>query len=499
MSNGLLQRIPNLEGIARLLDRLGITAFAVGGYVRDTLLGRSTDDIDIAVYGDSLQIGKRVADELDGRYVVLDETNRVARVAFLSDMQRLCVDFSGFERDIESDLSRRDFTVNAMAVDVRYVQSAPESWSIIDPFHGREDLIEKRLRAVSDGIFCSDPARLLRAIRLCGQLGLIVERQTEQIVRRDASLLASVAGERVHEDLERILSLPHTAELFDYMDRLGLLLVVFPELAPARGLEQPKEHYWDVLEHCKKTVAAAEFLMHQGEWPYNGNEVLSAVPWSAALAKHFAAPVTKGSSRGMVLKLACLLHDVAKPGTKSIDASGRYRFLGHAKIGASVARSALERLRFSAREASLVEVEVDYHLRPGQLSQGQGTMPTRRAIYRYFRDTGDAGIDVFFLSLADYLAARGPLLDIEDWRGHTELMAYVLIEHERQETVIASPKIIDGYDIMKTFGVQPGPELGAVLQQVREAQAAGEISTREEAIECTRGLLASIKERERTK
>jgi poly(A) polymerase len=274
-----------------------------------------------------------------------------------------------------------------------------------------------------------------------------------------------------------------------YLDELNLLMAVFPEFEVTRGVTQPKEHHWNVLDHSIATVSALEYLLGEGEWEYTGTEVLDSVPWSAALTEHFNQKVSSGSTRKSLLKLAALLHDSGKPGTRAADDNGRLRFLGHSKEGAGVVSGMLERLRFSSREIKLVVTEVNHHMRPTQMSQ-EG-MPTDRAIYRYFRDTGDTGIDILYLSLADHLATRGPGLDIKGWREHTELVDYVLEKHFDKENVIHTPKIVDGYDIMKSFRLAPGAEIGRLLEAVREAQASGEVSNREEALTLVEKLIAS--------
>ncbi|HLB27942.1 MAG TPA: HDIG domain-containing protein, partial [Dehalococcoidales bacterium] len=182
----------------------------------------------------------------------------------------------------------------------------------------------------------------------------------------------------------------------------------------------------------------------------------------------------------MLLKLAALIHDINKPQTKALDENGRMRFLGHAQEGAATVVKMLERLRFSGKEIKLVETEVFYHLRPTQLSQ-EG-LPTRRAIYRYFRDTGEAGIDILFLSLADHLATRGPGLIPDGWQEHIRLVEYIIGKHSEQEKLVTPPKLIDGYDIINIFRIPVGPQVGELLESVREARASGELTTREEAL-----------------
>jgi poly(A) polymerase len=260
-----------------------------------------------------------------------------------------------------------------------------------------------------------------------------------------------------------------------------------PELAQMKGVKQPKEHFWDVFDHSLKTVVAVDFVLRQGTWQYADKEVFEAVPWSDELAQHFGLEVSGGSTRRLLLKLAALLHDIAKPQTKAIDTAGRMRFLGHGKEGADIAAGILERLRFSAREVKLAEIIVEHHLRPMQMSQDE--LPSRRAIYRYFRDTGEAGIDTLFLSLADHLATRGPRLSLAAWREHNQTVEYVISRHFEQEKMTLPTKLVDGHDLINIFGMSPGPELGELLEAVREAQAAGELTTRQEALDFIRDRL----------
>jgi poly(A) polymerase len=188
-----------------------------------------------------------------------------------------------------------------------------------------------------------------------------------------------------------------------------------------------------------------------------------------------------------MLKLAALFHDIAKPQTKTIE-DGRARFLGHPEEGAVMTAAIMERLRFSNREIQLVALLVKYHLRPTQMSH-EG-MPTSRAIYRYFRDTGEAGIDLLFLCLADHLAARAASLDMTQWQEHTRMTEYVLDRHFEEEILSSPPKILNGHDIMKTFSLSPGPKIGELLEALREAQAAGEVTDKEQAVEYIEHLLS---------
>ncbi len=510
-----------LTKISALLDTHGKQGYIVGGFIRDWLLGRKTNDIDIAVSGDAVTIARKVAGEIGGKFVLLDEINEVARVVVIADKRTAGVsqnqesrgaewhfDFSPFTGDIETDLARRDFTINAMALELsRFIiastttkRSSRKSASVltekqsslklIDPFSGKDDLRNKIVRGVSEQIFETDAARLLRAVRLSAELDFVIEPDTESLIHRYSQTITEVPGERIREELLRLITLPRAAQYLRYLDKLGLLLALIPELADGKGVEQPTTHFWDVFDHSLQTVAAVEFLIRESDWEFSNDAMLSSAPWSDMIDRHLSLEVSSGSNHKALLKLAGVLHDIAKPMTKSIDDTGRARFLGHTKQGAAMTANILERLRFSNREIRLVESLVYHHLRPVQMANEE--FPSQRAIYRYFRDTGDVGIDILVLALADFLASRGPLVSMEDWRKHCQLINYIIEEHDKQQVKILPMKLIDGHDIMDSLGLVPGPLVGKLLAIVNEAHASGELSTREEALALVRRELSTV-------
>jgi poly(A) polymerase len=476
-----------LDEINRFLAAKEIPAFIVGGFVRDTLLGRDTGDIDIAIDADALEVASQAAVTLSGRFVPLDDVNLIGRV-ILPDV-KIQVDFTSFKGDILEDLARRDFTIDAMAIELKE-GAVPDFSNIIDPFNGQADLQHRTVRAVNDNVFRDDAVRLLRAVRLAAELDFNIDNHTEKLISRDSSLIGGVAGERVREELLRLLALPGAGPRLFHLDKLGLLTALFPELAASKGVEQPKEHAWDVFNHSLQTVAALEFILRESTWEYADDAVLAMVPWSERLSQHFDREISYGSTGRSLLKLAALLHDIAKPQTKAIQ-EGRTRFLGHADIGATTSAAIMERLRFSKREIQMVALLVKYHLRPTQMSH-EG-MPTGRAIYRYFRDTGEAGINLLYLCLADHLAARATALDMSEWREHCRMTEYVLEKHFSAADTPAPLKILDGHEIMSIFNLEPGPVIGRLLEGLREAQADGEVNTRVEAVAYLKRLLSEMK------
>lgn len=474
-----------LNNVAALLERENCKAYIIGGFVRDLLLDRETNDIDIAIGKDAMEISKKVADHIGGHYVLLDEVNHVARVAMTGWEQPLYLDFSTVWTTIEEDLARRDFTINAMAIELNGFLS--DSAQLIDPFKGKKDLEKKLIKAVSQRIFEDDAVRLLRAVRLAAQLEFNIEPRTKQLMKRQAKFIISIAGERQRDELIKLLALPCCSDWLRYLDKINLLTEVMPELEGLRGVKQPKEHYWDVLNHSLETVTTVEFLLHERIWNYGSEDLLKVMPWSVDLKRHFDEEVASDSNRRITLKIGALLHDISKPEMKTVDQTGRIRFIGHAKQGAAKVVDMLTRLRFSSREIKLVENLITHHLRPIQIANAE--LPTNRAIYRYFRDTGDAGVDILFLALADYLAARGPRWDFEEWEQHNRLISYMITEHQKQQEERLPIKLVDGHTLMTIFGLTSGPLVGKLLRLVHESQAVGEIKTRDEAIRLVRKTL----------
>ena len=470
------------------LNESGIKGYFVGGFIRDSILKRDSDDIDIAIAANALDFSPELAKLLNGKYIPMDKENKVARIvlkdAATAKIQH--IDVSTIINNIEDDLSRRDFTINAIAIPLEKISAKICSSDIIDPFNGLDDIRGKTLRVVNDKSFEADPLRLLRAVRLAAETDFSIDSGTEALIKNQAGLINSVSGERIREELLKLLSAPETGDLFFYMEELGLISAVVPELIPSKGLEQPSEHYWDVFIHSIKTIDAIDYIMGNGEWKYK-SDAIKNVPWSSELETYFNEKISSNSTRLILLKLTALLHDIAKPKMKFIDENGKIRFFGHPKEGAPMVAEIMDKLRFSNKEIRIVEEVTRHHLRPTQMTQ-MG-MVTDHAIYRYFRDVGEVAIDTLFFTLADHLAARGPTLDLLNWQRHTAAVKYILEKHREQANKIALPRLISGKDIMKEFGLEEGPKIGELLETVREAQASGQLEDKQGALDYVRELL----------
>ncbi len=492
----------NKVDAASLLTRLagffaargGNAAWLVGGAVRDAILGREIRDIDLAVAGDAGPVGRAVADYLGGTPVPLEPWNivRVALPTGCDGAPPFLIDISGYHGAFEDDLRARDFTVDAMGLPLRCWDTDERLDAIIDPLGGKADLARRILRATGDDVFRADPGRMLRGVRLANQLGFRMAADTTRAIRRDAPLLERVAAERMRDEFMALLAADGARVQLEILDRLDLLCRVIPELEAARHCEQPRaHHYWDVWGHLLHCVEYAEAVTAG----HRNNAIYTMAPWTAAEDAYFSETIGDGHTRRTILKLAALLHDIAKPQTRAPDAQGRIRFLGHSEQGADIVAERLPALRLSRRTVALVSAMVRHHLRPSQLRHGR-EMPSRRAIYRYYRDVGEAAVDTLYLAMADFLAARGPELAPERWGNYARMVAAVL------ETGAAAPPqredgargLVNGHDLMDALQIPPGPQIGALLERLREAEAVGEAASREDALALARRLLAESPE-----
>ncbi len=462
--------------------QINTPAWLVGGAVRDALLGREIQDIDIAVSGVALPVGQAVAGHLGATAVPLPEWNivRVALPGIAENARPFLIDISGYSGTIEDDLHSRDFTVDAMAVPIGCWDTDERFDAIIDPLNGKADLARRVLRAGGEGVFAADPGRMLRGVRLAQQVGLRMEPDTARLIRRDAHLLHRVSPERVRDEFMTILSVTGARPQLEVLDRLDLLCRVIPELEATKRCEQPRSHhYWDVWGHLLHCVEYAEEVTAG----HRNNAIYTMAPWTAKEDAYFAEVIGDGHTRRTVLKLAALLHDIAKPQTRAADAEGRVRFLGHSEEGADIVQHRLTLLRVSNRITDLVADMVLHHLRPSQLRDGSA-MPSPRAIFRFYRDVGDAAVDTLYLAMADVLAARGPDLSPERWANYARMIAAVLESGAEQPgNRNGNPPLINGHDLMDALNLPPGPRIGSLLARLREAEAVGEISSREDAME----------------
>ena len=455
-----------LEALAAIVER---PAWLVGGALRDRLLGRPTADYDVALDGEPRPVARELARRASGHAFELSEGFGVWRVVSRDRSWQVDV-LPLIGGSIEADLAGRDLTVNAIAQGL-------SGGELIDPFGGLHDLQARRLRMVSPGVFTGDPLRVLRLARLATELDFSPEPQTAETASRHATRLGAVAPERVFAELKRIIAADRAVEGLRLLDGLSITAVVLPELAALHGIEQSRFHHLDVYEHTLAVLGeAVELERDSGR---------SLGVHAAAAGEFLSRPLANELTRWQALRFGALLHDIAKPQTREVTAEGRVTFIGHDAAGGQTAREVLTRLRASERLAEHVAALARNHLRLGFLVH---EMPlSRRAVYRYLRACDPVQVDVSVLSVADRLATRGDRSEGAIAK-HLELADEML--GEALEWVEHPPRPpLRGDELARALDVTPGPELGRILGELEEDSFAGEIRSRDEAVERARELL----------
>jgi poly(A) polymerase len=447
-------------------------AVLVGGAVRDAVLGRPAVDVDLAVASGAIALARRCAERLGATCVVLDSERGAARV--IADGWTL--DVADFRAPtLDGDLAARDFTVNALAVPLVPLVTRGRG-PIIDPTGGLADLRARRLRPPGPGVLADDPLRALRAVRLEAALGLRLTPAGARAVSAAAGGLADVSAERVRDELLALLAMADSARTLRRADALGVLGVVLPEVEPMRDTAQPAPHRFPVLEHSLRAVAGCDRLLPR---------LAALTPYGEELATHVAEPLGGGLTRATTLKLAALLHDVSKPETRR-RIRGRVRFFEHDVIGAGRARAIGERLKLPERAIAVVERLVRHHLRPMHLASAASVTP--RARYRFYRDLREDTRDLLLLVLVDAAAVTGAS-PVTTWR-RSPLVRELMRGWAEQRVAAATPPLVRGEDVMTRFRLEPGPRVGWLLAQAREAQDLGRVGSREEALAYLDSLVA---------
>lgn len=414
--------------------------FLVGGAVRDALLGRNPTDLDWLV-PDPEQAARQAADALNGAVFALDEARGHWRVVTY-DATR---DFIRLAEPLEANLQARDFTVNALAVNA--------SGDVSDPTGGLNDLRHKTLRMIDVQNLHDDPLRPLRGVRFSATLGFTLEPDTLQAIRAHAKAQLErreplPAWERVAEEVNQLLLHPRAGFGLQLMNDTGLLDVYLPELAQARGVGQGGMHHLDVLEHSLEAL----------------NQLVQGFP-----------------EADLALRWATLLHDVGKPETKTYDESGQYyNFYGHDKLGAEITKSLLRRYRLPSEYVQQASNLVRYHMLPLPKDEREA----RRFVHR----RRELLPGLLQLMIADREAARGALSSEASRRAYRVALSRIL-------AILAEPPpkapLLDGHDIMQLLGLEPGPEVGEATRFVREAEAVGDVRTKDEAVAALRAYAQS--------
>jgi poly(A) polymerase len=423
--------------LKRASSDLGVRAWVVGGYVRDKLLGRPHPNPDVVVEdGDALKLAHRFADLAGAEPPVTFERYGTAQVTIPGHLvEFVTARAESYAPDsrkpvvrpatLEQDLRRRDFTINTLLMDL--------DGEVHDPLGGRSDLDARILRTPADPLrtFADDPLRMLRAVRFACELDFELAPEIMPAMRQMKSRLAPpvISVERTADELRQMVTSERPRRAIELLDAGDLLEVILPEVAACKGVPQSGYHTHDVYGHTLLTV--------------------ERVPGD------------------LVLRLAALFHDIGKPATATPDGA----FPGHENVGAELARTALERLRFSQKEVEAVVKLVRLHLRPVYYRSEW----TDGAVRRLTRDAGVELGRLMALARADIAASAYPEPEKLD-----ELQAR--LNAVLSEKPSRLKPLVTGSDIMRARKIPPGPEVGRIKQRLQELVIDGEIAPTREAV-----------------
>ncbi|MCX7995370.1 MAG: HD domain-containing protein [candidate division WOR-3 bacterium] len=438
----------NIQRIVALKRRQKL--YLVGGTIRDLLLGIKPNDYDFAVSGSGINFARRVAKTVRGAFVLLSEEDDEARVV----KDDVIYDFIGYKNDIIHDLKRRDFTINAMAVDL-------DTFEFLDPDSGLKDLKRKIIRPTTENSLKDDPLRVLRGFRFALELNFEIDKIFYKLAKEVS--LNKIAPERIGYEFIRIILVPNSYNMILKMDELGLFVQIFPE---AKKIIEDKV-FW---KHALNTYHTLEILMEEGFFKNLEPE----------FSNYFSL-----DKRKALLKIAGLFHDIAKPDTRLMK-EGDVHFYGHDTRGAKIVEMiCFKRLKLSRNDSQVIKKLVKEHMRPHLLAANQEL--TDRAIRRFFRDLGEDYFGAMMLAWADGYATGGRT-------RHLEKTFLRMIELKRADE--SKPKVerlVNGYDLI-AIGLKPGPIFKVILQELLDLQLEGKIKTKEEGLKIAKEIYEKEKD-----
>ena len=438
--------------------------YIVGGCLRDLYLNRNFNDIDFALKGADI-FAQFVADFLKLKYIPLSKEFGIFRVAG----EGFYLDFTELKgSSIEEDLKKRDFTINALALHIKNLFEK-ESFYLIDPFNGLQDLFSKKIRAISEENIEEDPLRILRGYRFFAEGFGKIESSTRQIFRKFGKALLLCAPERINYELIRILVSKKAYQTVVLMDEDGILDVLFSEIKKCKGVPQPSYHHLDVWGHMLMSLKYAEEIIN------NPEEYLYPIVTELPEEEEFVISV----------KLGSLFHDLGKGYTfaeRIENGEKKITFYGHEKVSAELFKKIGKRLRFSNSIIERVCLLVKSHMRPVHLlnEKLKGTLSIR-AKRKLIKDVPYL-TELFVVSMADSLASKGPDKDPDYEEKLKSLFNDLFILKKELEEEKKKPRLITGHDLIK-LGFKPGPIFKYILEDVEVEVLSGNIKTKEEALE----------------
>ena len=467
MNTQIKNRIRNDAILNNLASFFNNEIYLVGGAVRDILLGKETVDRDLIVTDeDAKSFSLKVADFLGGKFIPLDEENKIYRVV-LSDKINYLDITNPVENCLEKDIMRRDLRVNAIAVNIR-------TGEIYDPANGINDFRNKILNAIREENFTDDPLRLLRIFRFHSILGFEISQELMEISKKYCALINKPAKERIEYELMKLFSGEFAHSALIKLDECNILEYIYPFVKELKQVPPNAHHHLDLFHHSIESVKQIQKFYEQAD---------------EYTKSHLERVDFGGFSRLAHLKLAAFMHDIGKFSTWTIEENtGRHRFIKHDYAGAKLVPQILKKLMFSNKQIDYIKSMIKNHMYPSMVVSAPDL--NEKVMMRYARKMEDNAIDAIIIAKADRLSALGPEVTKEMVKENLTLLDKLLDFYIRaQETIKPLPKLIDGNDIMKEFNISPSPKLGEILDKLHEAQINGDINTKEEAVEFVKSII----------
>lgn len=447
-----------------------------GGVIRDWKIGVTAVDLDFTVSAGGLEFGARLANVLGATFVPLSEAEGICRVVW----NGLDLDISTFRKNtnrIEDDLCQRDFTINAMAVEISSEKCGPcDSNVIIDPLGGMADLQNGIIKVCNPQCLSDDSLRMLRAFRLKTQLGFNIDPETIQLITKFKRGIGHVAGERIWSELKKIFQRKQSWKIFEAMDACGLLSEILPELTVGRGVKQPSSHHLDVYNHCLETLKQLESIVE------------NTVQWFSDTAEQMHQ-YCDDRENIVMLKVAALLHDIGKPSVHGIKDSGQITFYNHDGHGEFLVGIIAKRLKWSGSELFRISRLVKQHMWPFHLNNvRKKTGITPRACLKIAKASGEDLVGLFLLAMADSLAGQGEGKPA----GMEKEVALLFSEIHNSFVLHVKPVLgalpINGHDLIEYLHLTPGPVFGEIFSELEKVMVTTGKMDKEAALEWVRSF-----------
>jgi poly(A) polymerase len=448
--------------------------YLVGGAVRDALRGEARiKDWDILIPRDAMAIARRFADVIGGAFVALHAEQPTARVVQAGRQY----DFVQYRAEtLEEDLRLRDFTVNAIAADLRILLIGG-GVDPVDPCGGMADIAAGVLRPCTPDAFRADPLRAIRLYRFVATLGYTPTAEAEEGAADIGGQVTNVAPERIADELGRLFAARGAAPAIEGLVRSGLWEAIVPEVTAGRGMIQSENHHLDVFDHdMAATIAAVDFLNTLDEW---------AAPHADDFRSWLDTPLAGERTRRWIIPLAALLHDAAKPAVRKVGSDGKPQFPRHEPAGGHLAERIAERLRFSRPERRLLVAAIRHHARPNDL-QGHGP----EHALRLMAVLGDAAPACILVAMADRATAQGPNRPPENVAQDVRFLQALLRDYfGGYAPLLATPPLVSGDDLMRALGHPPGKQIGRLLLRLRWRQLTGKVTDPADALRVAADLI----------